>query len=50
MYCKIFYKNKKMLNLKDVKLLESLTETEINFLESVSQKRSLNAGEILFKM
>jgi hypothetical protein len=32
-----------MLNLKDVKLLESLTEDEINFLESVSQKRSLNA-------
>jgi hypothetical protein len=39
-----------MLNLKDVKLLASLTETEINFLESVSQKRSLNTGEVLFNM
>ncbi len=48
---KIFYKKlQKMLNLKDVKLLESLTETEINFLESVSQKRSLKAWEILFNM
>ena len=37
-----------MLNLKDIKLLSSLTESEISFLESVSQKRNLKKDEILF--
>jgi len=37
-----------MLNLKDVKLLSWLTEWELSFLDSVSQRRSLKKGEILF--
>ncbi len=37
-----------MLNLRDVKLLSWLTNSELYFLESISQKRSLKTGEILF--
>ena len=37
-----------MLKLNEVELLSSLTEKELSFLESVSQKRSLRTGEHLF--
>ena len=39
-----------MLNLREIELLSSLTDSEIQFLESVSQKRSLKAWEILFEI
>ncbi len=39
-----------MINLREVELLQSLNDQEINFLESISQKRSLKNWEELFKI